>query len=285
MKKMKSKSLFAIYCLALTFFLLATVGCQTQQKSAGKTLEAKDFILRYSDKSADGPEVSDLEFQHPLNISERQLIQQMWALKYQGNALVSEPTHVFTKNDISKVRRLLTKALNKAHPQNLIGFVIDAEDGTTRGLVFASDGKLYWKFEEIQGVRFNLTKNFQARYGTAWRLLPQKSKGQKLFVSDKLFGSKVWENWIVAKLAPQSPKPQTGMKQKPKSTQDTSLKQQPVNGPSQVQSETQVKTPQQPSMNPELEKKLQFLKSLRERNLIGESEYLQKRKELLDSYF
>lgn len=275
--------------LALTLLLLTAAGCQTQQKSAGKTLEAQGFTLRYSDKSAAGPEVADLEFQHPLNISERQLVQQMWALKYKGNALVSEPEHVFTKNDISKVRRLLTKALNKANPQNLVGFEINSEKGTTRGIVFASGGKLYWKFEEIQGLRFNLTRNFMARYGTAWRLLPDKRKGQKLFVSAKLFGSKVWENWIVAKLDTEeddAPLPQAGVQKKkgltPEPTEAPAHSQPtvpPTPGPAQAE------TQQAPSVNPELEKKLEFLKSLRDRNLIGDAEYQEKRKELLDTYF
>lgn len=292
---LKMKNTFRPAALLLTALALAgcltAVGCQTKapQATPSRVLETPDFTLSYSNKTSAGPEVEELAFQHPLDIGQRRLMGQMRALKYQGNALVSEPTHVFTKDDILKVRRLLTKALNKADPQNVIGFEIRSEEGATRGIVFASGGKLYWRFEEIQGMRFNRSEKFNARHGTAWRLLPQKDQGQKLFVSDKLFGSKTWENWIVAEIDAGPLLPETGMTPNPTPAPPpgsmSSEKQSSGNSSGSVQTETPVETPQQPSLNPELEKKLEFLKSLRDRNLIGDLEYQEKRRELLDTYF
>ncbi|CAI2717635.1 hypothetical protein [Nitrospina watsonii] len=266
-------------CL-LAVAALGLTACQTPPKSSGKALEAEGFTLRYSSKFSAGEEVAAMTLQHPLPIGEDVLARHMWTLQYETNSLMGEPTHVFTRDDIMKVKRLLTKALNRASMGNVVGFTIESEEGETEGILFASDDRLYWKLEKIQGVSFNLTRNFNARYGTAWHLLPQK--GQKLFVSGKLFGSKTWENWLVVKLGTERTVTKRRVKQKPV----TGMKQQnPTQNPTPENTTAPAPSGNAPSLNPELEKKLEFLKSLRDRKLIGEDEYLKKQKELLDSYF
>jgi len=261
-------SLVMALCIALA------AGCQKMHRSEGKVLNAEEFTLTYTDKARAGEEVAAMKLDHPFAIEQTQLARHMWNLKYQPHSLMGEINRVFTKKDVLKTKRLLAKALSKAHPQNIIGFKIDSETGTTVGTVFANKGKLYWKFEEIQGTRHNLTRNYAARYGTAWHLVPQK--GQRMFVTGKMLGQKTWENWIIAEVNPapdqSTTKNSSGSTQTKKKTLAT--KQDPG-------TTTQ---PPKSTLNPELEEKLRFLKNLRDQNLIGDEEYNLKRKELLDKY-
>lgn len=265
----------AVMTIALAFTL--TSGCQKTHRTEGKVLHAKEFTLTYTDKARSGEAVATMKLDHPFAIEPAQLARHMWTLKYKPHSLVGQVSRVFTKNDVIKTKRLLSKALSKAHSQNIIGFEIDSEKGTTVGTVFANNGKLYWKFEEIQGTRHNLTRNYAARYGTAWHLVPQT--GQRMFISGKMLGQKTWENWIIAEVNPSpvqsSPKKSAGpVKTKPKSGSTPPMLQE-------APPETQ---PEKPTLNPELEGKLRFLKNLRDQNLIGDEEYNLKRKELLDKH-
>ena len=184
----------------------------------------------------------------------------MVALTYENLSLLGEAGPVFTKDDIKKTKRLLTKALNKAHPKNIIGFKVESEDGTTQGELFASKGNLHWRFFEIQGVKYSLTHNPMAQRGTAWRMVPKK--GQKFHVTDQLLGSKKWTNWIEAKINLPAP---------------ANLKIAPAQ-PNPLKATVPEKTPA------DLEEKLKFLKHLYENQLIDKREFEQKRKDLLDQY-
>ena len=241
--------------------VLSLVGCSSTQKSAGKKLATEDLTLTYIDNAQAGAEIQELILQHPLPITERQMVIHMVALTYENYSLLGEAGPVFTKDDINKAKRLLTKALNKAHSQNIIGFEVESETGTTKGELFASQGNLHWRFTEIQGVKYSLTRNQMARYGTAWRMVPKK--GQKFHLTDKLLGAKQWTNWLEAKINLPAPSNLKVSRPKKKSSAKATV---PKNNPS------------------ELEEKLKFLKYLHENQLIDKREYEQKRKDLLDQY-
>ena len=201
----------------------------------------------------------------------------MVALSYESNSLLGEAGPVFTKEDIQKTKRLLTKALNKAHSQNIIAFEVESEEGTTQGELFASKGNLHWRFFEIQGVKYSLTRNQMARYGTAWRLVTKK--GQKFHVTDKLLGAKQWTNWIEAKInlpTPANPKTSEGKTNRP----NTGAAQK-APSPSQPSPSTTI-APENRIID--LEEKLKFLKYLHQNQLIDKREYEQKRKDLLNQY-
>lgn len=260
-----------------TLTVLVLAGCSSTHKSAGKTLTTEDFTLTYTDKAQAGGEIKELVLQHPLPISERQVVFHMVALTYENYSLLGEAGPVFTKDDIKKTKRLLTKALNKAHSQNIIGFELESEDGTTRGELFASNGNLHWRFFEIQGVKYSLTRNQMARYGTAWRMVTRK--GQRFHVTDKLLGAKQWTNWIEAKInlpAPANLKVARPGKKRPNPGTAQSLP--PPSQSSPPKAAAPGKTTE------DLEEKLKFLKYLYENQLIDKREYEQKRKDLLDQY-
>jgi hypothetical protein len=257
--------------------LLATLvfaGCSSTQKSAGKKLNAEGFTLTYTDKAQAGAEIRELKMQHPLSITERQMVFHMVALTYENHSLLGKPGPVFTKEDINKAKRLLTKALTKAHSQNIIGFEVDSEDGTTQGQLFASEGNLHWRFFQIRGIKYSLTRNQMARYGTAWKIVPKK--GQKFHVTEKLLGAKQWTNWIEAKINLPAPgNLRMAPKNKQRSNPGTAQSQPPSSRPKST-------APQKSTTD--LEEKLKFLKHLHENQLIDKREYEQKRKDLLDQY-
>ncbi|HKI50298.1 MAG TPA: SHOCT domain-containing protein [Desulfobacteria bacterium] len=264
-------SLFAVILIALVF-----AGCTSTQNSAGKTLTTEDFKLTYTDKALAGSETNELTLQHPLSISERQMVFQMVSLNYENYSLLGKAGPVFTKEDIKRTKHLLTKALNKAHPQNIISFEVESEDGTTQGQLFASEGKLHWRFFEIRGVKYSLTRNQMVRYGTAWRMVLKK--GQKFHVTHKLLGDKQWTNWIEAKI--DLPAPENLKTARPKNDSPTG------SGQSAPPPRTSSPRTTVPGKNTtELAEKLKSLKYLYENQLINKQEYEQKRKDLLDQNF
>jgi len=257
---------------ASTLVLLACltfIGCSSTHPSAGKKLSAQDLTLSYTDKAQAGAEIGKLTLRHPLTISERQMVNHLLALRYEGLSLLSEPGPVFTQEDINKIKRLMTKALNHANPQNIIGFEVESEEGTTKGELFAANDKLHWRFFEIRGVKHSLTRNQMTRYGTAWRMIP--GKGHKPHVTDQSLGHKQWTNWIEAEINLPAP---------------ANLK---IAGPKKDRAApgTQPSLPHTaaPKKDPaELEEKLKFLKHLHENQLIDQQEFEKKRKDLLDQY-
>ena len=262
---------------AVILAVLILASCSSTHKASGKKLSTEDFTLTYTDKAQAGEEIRKLLLQHPLPITERQMVYHMVALTFENYSLLSKPSPVFTKDDINKTKRLLAKALTKAHSQNIIGFELESEEGSTKGELFASQGNLHWRFFEIQGVKYSLTRNQMARYGTAWRLVPKK--GQKFHRTDKLLGAKQWTNWVEAKInipAPSNLK--TSTKKKRSQNSGTTRSKPATSQPSQPKSITPQKS------TTELEEKLKFLKHLHENQLIDKREYEQKRKDLLDQY-
>jgi len=272
----KTESLNISFVVAI-MIVLVLAGCSSTHKSAGKQLTTEGLTLSFIDKAQAGAEIKELKLQHPSPLSERQMVYHMVALTYENYSLLGKPGPVFTKDDINKTKRLLTKALNKAHSQNIIGFEVESEDGTTRGELFATQGKLHWRFSEIQGVKYSLTRNQMARYGTAWRIVPKK--GQKFHTTDKLLGAKQWTNWIEAQINLPAPSNLKASPKRKKRMNSGRAQSSPSRSqPSRPQSTAPGKSPA------DLEEKLKFLKYLHENQLIDKREYEQKRKDLLDQY-
>ena len=265
-----------IHLIVAITIVLVVAGCSSTHKSAGKKLATEDLTLTYTDKAQAGREINELTLQHPLAISERQMVFHMVALNYEHYSLLGKPGPIFTKEDIKKTKHLLTKALNKAHTQNIIGFKVESEQGTTKGELFASKGNLHWRFFEIRGVKYSLTRNQMARYGTAWQMVLRK--GQRFHVTDKLLGAKQWTNWIEAKI--DLPAPDNLKMARPKSAA-------PNSGTSQSTPPPQTSSPKTtaPEKNTaSLEEKLKLLKHLHENQLINQQEYKKRQKDLLDQY-
>ncbi len=274
-----------IFGPALAMILLTGLwSCASTHKSARKTLKTEGFTLTYLDQAQAGSAVRAFKLQHPLKLTERQMLFHLVALRYENYSLLGKPGPVFTTDDIKKIKRLLTKALNHVHSRNIIGFNVKSEDGATSGQLFASKGHLHWRFDEIRGVKYSLTRNKMARYGTAWRMVP--SKGQKLHLTDKLLGAHTKANWIVAKI--DLPPPSNLKTRRSQPEPAAPKKAEPAASPNipapPAPSAPGAASPSPGKSTADLEEKLKFLKHLYENQLIDDKEYEKKRQDLLDQY-
>ena len=249
------------------FFLILFAGlnasCSSKSIKGEKTHKFEDLTLSYQDKSRAGTHVNELTLEHPVALKGKEVLHHLVSLRFEGNALLSKRKSVFKKDDINKIRRLLTRALHSVKPSHVVGFELEGSNGTTSGIVFAGNGRLHWRFDKIQGAEHSLSGSQVTRYGTAWRLIPRK--GQKLFSTKTLLGSKKWTNWIVAKLKLPGQPPK--IKKAAGENRPQGAAQKSSSGATH-----------------ELEEKLDFLKHLHEKKLIDDREYQQKRKDLLDKY-
>jgi hypothetical protein len=243
---------------------------------ANRKLTLKDFTLTYIlQEEADGY-IDQLTLQHPLSISEKQIVIHMVALSYKNYSSTSKAAPVFTKEDIKKTKRLLTKALNKANPHRIIGFEIASEEGTTQGQLFASRGALHWRFFQIQGVWFSKTRSLYEQYGT-WQMVPRN--GQRLHKSKKSRNTLQWANWIEAEI--NLPAPANLKTSRPKIKRPNPGTAQTAPPPTQASPPKATVPEKSPA---DLEEKLKFLKYLHENQLIDKREYELKREDLLNQY-
>lgn len=247
-------------------------GCGTAQD---KKLEKEGFTLIFRPKSAAGPLVGKMQLNHPVNISQSNVKNHLMSLGYEELSLMGKKKYINSPKNLEEVSRLLTKALNRVNPNNIIRYEVETPKGTTAGDLFATQDKLNWRFDKIKGVNFS-GSSFPGFRGSTWRLIPVP--GQKYFVKKQFFGNSTKENWIVADLI--LPKQnirkirQDSRSQATKKRSRTQRSVEPDESPSSVE----------PATSPELEKKLRFLKDLRQKNLIDEEEYQRKRSEILDEY-
>ena len=183
---------------------------------------------------------------------------------------------VFSREETNRFARLIAKGLNHSTPNKVVYFEIENREGTTAGIVFANHRRMNWKFTKIQGGAFS-TRSFIGWGGTRWRLVPVSS--QRFYFVDKALGSVAQENWVTIPL-PKNSERQAQAYQEPEPKQSPRKQRWDQTKRSRKQASAPTRTKPADS---ELEKKLQFLKGLYDKNLIDEEEYNRKRKELLDT--
>ncbi|KMP10817.1 hypothetical protein UR09_02205 [Candidatus Nitromaritima sp. SCGC AAA799-A02] len=258
-------------CAGLLLAFLAGIlfaGCATIPE---KRLEKERLTLVYKNKSVMGSDLEKLRLEHPIEIAREAVTNHLLSLRYEELSLLGKGRFVFSPDDVIEITPLLTKALNRMSPDNILYYEVDTPRGTTSGTVFRARERLHWRFDSIKGVSFS-NNSFPGHRGSTWRLVPKA--GQSYGQSKSLFGKNVQENWITATL-------NLPVKSK------RNLRARAQEKPSR-RSATSAPEPSRPEPTPanqeELEKRLQLLKDLRDKNLINDSEYERKRKELLDQY-
>ena len=268
------------YKSILPFFLISTLllgliaGCSFTRE---KKLRGDGFTLMYKSKSAGGHEIADMKLAS-VKVSEDEILRQLRSIQYEELALFGKKRAVFTRKQANRIGGLIAKALNKSSGNKIIYYELDTPDGATEGTVFANGKVLNWRFSSIRGRVFS-KRSFNGWGGSNWILLP--GSGQRYHVTGRLLGKVAKENWIKVALSRNSareleeekeyrdPIPSQKPRKQHRVRAEPSRKQAPTrNKPSDI----------------ELEKKLQFLKGLYEKNLVDEEEYNRKRKELLDTF-
>ena len=251
-----------VLCSGLIF------GCASPPE---KTLKTKGFTLSYRDKASanikfEGSSIDKIRLAHPLKMPESDVRGHLESLMFEELSLFGKKKYVFNSEDIDRIARLFTKALQHVPSHKIIHYELETSGGTTEGDIFASKGSIHWRFNSINGRGFSLRSN---RGNTKWRLAPQP--GQRYYETTNLMGSHAQENWVIANLVPAKMKARPRKKTKRKNKAPPRAPEKDTDLPAK-------------SSDPALEEKLQFLKELYDKNLIDEKEYDQKRKELLDAY-
>jgi hypothetical protein len=266
---MKSYKSILAFSLIFTLLLGLMAGCSFTPE---KKLKTKDFTLMYKAKTAAGYEVGNLKLR-PVPLDEDQVRQQMRSIIYEEMNLFGKKKPVFSREETNRFARLITKGLNHSTPNKVVYFEIENSEGTTAGIVFVHNRRLNWKFTKIQGGVFS-TRSFTGWGGTRWRLVP--SSKQRFYFVEKPLGSVAQENWITVSISKNSARqPRAYQEPEPTRTKRKSRRVKPA--PTRKQKPSR-------AASSDLEKKLQFLKGLYEKNLVDEEEYNRKRKELLDTY-
>lgn len=246
---------------------LFAAGCSTGPQP--KRLEREGFTLMYLDKSAAGSEVDKMRLNHPVKLSQEEVTNHLLSLRYEELSLLGKKKYVLSHKDVEEISRLLTKAINRLTPRKIVHYEIETPTGVTEGEVFASNHRLHWRFHSIRGMKFH-DSSFPTWGGSSWRLVPKK--GQAYHLTKKLFGQSTRENWVIADL--NLPMHSRKRVQPRSSSESSSTQKIRPSSPSPASGQNKQA----------LEKKLKFLKELKDKDLIDDREYKRKRNELLDTY-
>lgn len=246
-------------------------GCNTVKE---KKLEKEGLTLIYRHQSQSGPAINKLSLNHPIKISEEDFKNHLYSLQYEELSLLGKKRYAISLTDLKDTTQILTKAVNRMPPDSILVFDLETSRGSTLGEIFRSGGTLNFRFQSIKGIEFS-SASFGGGGGSSWHMVPVE--GQRFRVTKKLLGTSTQENWIVAKMTlPQ-------ISRRIRKMQGSKVSEAPP--PSQkAPASSARKSPPTAGSNQDLEKKLQFLKDLRDKDLIDDEEYEMKRKELLDSF-
>ena len=260
----KTKKYYLPHLGIIFFLIFATLltSCSVPQKR----LEKDGLTLIYLQKSEFSLTSNKLRMQHPIKISNKQVINHLLSMSYKELTFFSKKKYIFSSKDVLEIAPLIKKALNRMKASKILYYEVESPKGKTTGTVFQNKGKINWIFESIKGMRF---LNSNSNRGSTWVLLP--NNGQKYSQEHSILGNNQQQNWIVSKLdlAKKSRRVLKSRLQK-KSPKKRSIARHDRKELKKIRS-NQV----------ELKKRLQFLKDLHNKQLIDDNEYAQKKKELL----
>lgn len=257
--KNKIKNLILVRPLIILLFTSLFFSCSTP----GKRFEKDRLVLAYKAQSSLETEIRGLRLKHPIRISKEQVMNHLLSLHYEKLTLFGKKTPIFSSNDVLKITPSITKALNRMKANRILYYEVDTQKGKTKGTIFQAQGKTHWRFKTINGLEFDNLR------GSSWRLLPQNT--QTYNKPHSVLGNEQKLNWIISNL-------DLGIKSR-RSLKPRSKKIMPRN-------EARTLKQNQPSNSSfnrdDLKNRLQFLKELRDNNLISKEEYKRKRRALLD---
>ena len=262
----KTKTYYLTH-LGIIFFLICTTlltSCSVPQKR----LEKDRLTLIYLPKSKLTLTNNKLRMQHPIKISNKQVVNHLLSMRYEELSLLGKKKYIFSSNDVREIAPLVTKALSRMKANKVLYYEVENPEGKTAGTIFQNRGKINWVFEIIKGISFS-NSNKPGNRGSTWVLLP--NNGQKYSQEHSILGNNQQQNWIVSKLdLAKNSRRVLKFHLQNKSPKKRSLTSHDREELKHINS-NQV----------ELKKRLKFLKDLHSKQLIDDNEYAQKKKELL----
>ena len=257
--------------LGIIFTLLYSclfVGCATPEKRLTKD----QLTISYQPKSSLESEIKKLRLQHPVKISAEQMANHLHSLQYKELTLTGKKKYIFSPSNVLKITPIMTKALNRIKPSKVLYYEVETPRGKTAGIVFRAKGKINWRFDGINGNHFLNTGLHNG--GSTWALFPQI--GQRFHKESSVLGNEQKKNWIISNLELQV--------QSKRGLKSGSLKKTEKKLSSSKSPKKKSSTSIPSSEKGEFEKSLQFLKELRQKQLIDDEEYKHKKTELLEQF-
>ena len=205
--------------------------------------------------------LTHLKLNHPIQISQAEIINHMVALRSKGTFLGNKEEPVFSVSEIQTLAPVLFRAFGGVGPEKIIRMQLKSVGGITSGDIFSFKKYLNWRFDSIRGETFLQKNNVRGWNIFSWEMMPKN--GQLYFKSGT--DKRIQKNWIISKL------------------------KLPISGQGNMDNrrsfETQQKEPSENNINPKLEEKLKHLKYLYDKQLINEEEYKNQQKKIFDELF
>jgi len=205
--------------------------------------------------------LTHLKLNHPIKISQAEIINHMVTLRSKGTFLGNKEEPVFAVSEIQTLVPALFKAFGRVDPEKIIRIQLKSVGGITSGDIFSFKKYLNWRFDSIRGETFLQKNNVRGWNIFSWEMMPKK--GQRYFKSGA--DKRIQKNWIISKL------------KLPISDRENMDNQRSI--------DTLQKEPSGNNINPKLEEKLEHLKYLYDKQLINEEEYKNQQKNIFDELF
>ena len=205
--------------------------------------------------------LTNLKLNHPIKISQAEIINHMVSLKFKGTFIGNKEEPVFSVSEIQTLAPILFKAFGGVSPEKIIRIQLKSVGGITSGDIFSFKKYLNWRFDSIRGEMFLQKNNVRGWNIFSWEMMPKN--GQLYFKSG--IDKRIQKNWIISKL------------------------KLPISGQGNMDNRRSVDTlqkePSENNINPKLEEKLEHLKYLYDKELINEEEYKNQQKKIFDELF
>jgi len=213
--------------------------------------------------------LTHLKLNHPIQISQAEIINHMVALRSKGTFLGNKEEPVFSVSEIQTLAPILFRAFGGVGPEKIIRMQLKSVGGITSGDIFSFKKYLNWRFDSIRGETFLQKNNVRGWNIFSWKMMPKN--GQLYFKSrtDK----RIQKNWIISKL------------KLPISGQGNMDNRRSVDTLQEDFLPFDSKEPSENNINPMLEEKLEHLKYLYDKELINEEEYKNQQKKIFDELF
>lgn len=250
--------------ISLNFFLFVLCSTSLPSANARKVYKGAKGSVRIIKMTKNDINILGKKLSHPSKVGIEEVKKAMRSLYYKEKILLTwgKKKPVFGKKISNRFAPLIQKALQKVKPHSKVGFSIYNSNEKTTGDIFAKNDTLIFKFELINGVSyiddFDLKSETEAEIITNWQLIPGSDQQ---FFSHKSF---------------------LGIPRKQKTMIAAKLKTSAGEESSSIDALTKNKKPDRHDKRRSIEKKLRYLKDLKQQKLITENAYEKKVEELLD---